>query len=170
MSSRVDAAPDVVGAYRATAYFLREVHRRGDAGLEEPEVARRVATIGYDARGAAHIAEQARLGVILPRGWDEPAQRLRAIEDGVSLPGHALRHLVHHSSVHLRVEWRDLPTDRWTWPAVADDGEEIVVADLVRRREIEVWAAALAIQQHDGRSAVPPELLDEVLEHRDATG
>jgi maleylpyruvate isomerase len=45
--------------------------------------------------------------------YASPEQRRDEIDYGATLSPLALRHLVAHSTVHLNVEWRDLPSRAW---------------------------------------------------------
>lgn len=144
-------AEDLVLAYRATAYFLRRVDLLSDSEIDgvgaAPEFTPRrvtVARIGYSARMIATQADMIRdPDGVYPENPDmtELAQQ---IEHGASLPPRALRHLVYHSAVHLRVAWRDLPSEGWERTLSAQRGE-VLMRETPWIRTKSLWLAAIEL-------------------------
>jgi maleylpyruvate isomerase len=142
---------DLLLAFRGTAAVLRRVAALTAGGLDDPadregDKARRrtIASLGYSARAFADFAAALRLGqpVALQALTEE---RREQVALGVSLPARALRHLAEHSAVHLRVEWRDLPADRWEHGVAQPDGVLVTPHDTLRQRIQEVWVASVAL-------------------------
>lgn len=104
-------ADDLLLARRGTAYFARKLNELSDSELDTRDRRRIIATVSYDARALAVMMAGARTG-----HWpEEPRFETSAKEIALcaNLPARALRHLFHHTEVHLNVEWRDLPEAAW---------------------------------------------------------
>lgn len=132
-------------ARRGTAYFARLLNNLTDAELDEPSdiegLTRRhlVALAGYQARMLAELVAWVRQGREgrLPR----PAKvGQHEIEWGMTLPSHALRHLVQHSAIHLDVEWRDLTDTDWDKSVVDQAGSELPVRETPQLRAQLLWS------------------------------
>lgn len=150
---------DLVWAYRGTAAFLRAVSRLSNAQLFEQREgvlpARLIAEVSYRARGYARLAEEIRLGVATPVA-SEGDEYADAVALGTTLPGRALRHLVEHSSIHLRVEWRDLPDELWEHQGRDIDAALVTPRQAVRARTRQVWEAAANLSEAQLR--IPDEV------------
>jgi maleylpyruvate isomerase len=152
---------ELLWARRGTAAFLRAVSRLTDeqmyAEVEGHQRSLIVAEACYRARGYARLAEEIRQGVPSPRAFDDDDEFTAAVTQGASLPPRALRHLVEHSSIHLRVEWRDLPDASWDvagrWPG----GRELTPRACVRARVRETWLGSIELTVDPGlRLPLPP--------------
>ena len=77
---------------------------------------------------------------------------------------HDLRNLFQHSRVHLNVEWRDLPADRWSAPVRTAQGREIETSETPWMRAKEVWVHAVDLGTGANFSDFPHELLDRLIE------
>ena len=106
-------------ARRGTAFFARKLNELTDAQLDGdsllPGWSRRhlAAHIGYNARAIARLIEWAATGVETPM-YSSPTARNQEIDFGATLSPIALRNLVDHAAIHLNVEWRDLPDEKWS--------------------------------------------------------
>jgi maleylpyruvate isomerase len=154
---------DLLLARRGTAYFSRRLGELTEAELSGPSRvpgwSRRhvVAHVGYRARALAQLVEQVRTGepVSAEEAVDVPAVR---VPYGATLPSAALRNLHAHAAVHLSVEWRDLPAERWVGHADLD-GERVRIAETPWLRAQEVWLGALDLDNGASRADVPEEVL-----------
>jgi maleylpyruvate isomerase len=153
---------DLLLAFRGTSYFLRAVSVLTDDEFDEPAapdsiMSRRelMATVAYDARGVARLAEQIRTGVSPARTFDSETERTDTISFGAALPARALRHLLEHSAVHLRVEWRDLEDAQWGASGFDHLGEPLPVAETPWRRARQVWLGAIDIGSRARLSELP---------------
>lgn len=155
---------DLLLARRGTAYFSRMLAQLPEAQLDGPSLrpgwSRRhvVAHVGYNARALTRLVEGARTGTT-GRMYESAAERDREIELGATLGGAALRNLHAHAAVHLSVEWRDLPEDRWQVPVLTATGE-VPVAQTVRMRAREVWLHAVDLDSGARLEDLPGEVLD----------
>lgn len=156
--ARYDAAnapaDDLLGARRGTAFLSRKINELDDNALDLGGRRRTIARICYEARAQAEAiaqlrAEKSLAGVRLNASEAEIAQ-------GATLPARALRHLFHHTCVHLNVEWRDLSDAEWSLDLI--DG--ISVASLPRLRARAVWQAALDLGNGARAVDVPEHLRD----------
>lgn len=175
MAARSDLVtdPDVVEALllmrRGQAFWARALGEVGDDELGEPSLlpgwsrAHVIAHVGFNARAVARLVEWARTGVETPM-YESTTQRAEEIEFGATLPADALRHLAAHASVHLNVEWRDLPDDRWSYPVVTAQGRTVPVAETVWMRTREVWIHALDLRTGYTTRDFPAPLLDLLLD------
>ncbi|WP_374946059.1 maleylpyruvate isomerase N-terminal domain-containing protein [Agreia sp.] len=167
-------AEDLLLAYRGTAYFLRflaqlpedEYDRPGDP--DAPTDRRTIiATVGYDARGWASLAEAIGDGAPAPATF-APGERDAAISLGASLPPRALRHLVEHSAVHLAVGWRDLPANRWHEQGVDDRGVPIAIDRTPWLRARQTWLAAVDLGTGGSFADFPLSVIDRLAAERRA--
>lgn len=159
---------DLLLAYRGTAYFLRFLAQLPEQAYDQPghpdaPADRRtiIATVGYDARGWAGLAEAIREGSPAPATF-ALGERDAAISLGASLPPRALRHLVEHSAVHLAVEWRDLPAERWNGRGVDDQGAPIAIDHTPWLRARQTWLAAVDLGTGGSFSDFPPVVIDRL--------
>ena len=136
-------AHDLLLARRLTAAFARHLNDLPDAELATPARAGVVAQIALDARHMSQFIAAIRSGVETPRLLHPTRED---VEQAMSLPPHALRHLFDHTRVHLNVEWRDMTDDDWARPGTDDTGEKFDMADLPRRRanQLQVHLQGLA--------------------------
>ncbi|WP_372983746.1 maleylpyruvate isomerase N-terminal domain-containing protein [Microbacterium sp.] len=161
-------AEDLLLAYRGTAYFLRFLAQLPEQAYDQPgppdaPADRRtiIATVGYDARGWAGLAEAIREGAPAPTTF-ATGERDAAISLGASLPPRALRHLVEHSAVHLAVEWRDLPAEKWNGQGVDDQGAPIAIDRTPWLRARQTWLAAVDLGTGGSFSDFPRSLIDRL--------
>ena len=153
-------AEDLLLAYRGTAYFLRALFALREAEYDADR-RRTIATVGYDARGWALLAERVREGASEPATF-EPGEREAAIELGATLPARALRNLVEHSATHLRVEWRDLPVEGWRGSGRDAWGEPLPVATTPWLRARQTWAGAVELGTGASATDFPPALRSQL--------
>jgi maleylpyruvate isomerase len=162
-----DNAPavDLALARSATAYFARILNGMDDKALFMPldgagaTRAHIVAGVGLAARVQAEILASMRQGQA--EGGRLPLHAAAdpdAVALGATLPPGALRNLIFHSTVHLDVEWRDLPDAAWDARAIDAAGTEIVIRDLPRARAVSLWTAALDLRAGARLADVPAEL------------
>lgn len=155
-------------ARSGTAYFVRKLNELTDDDLTGPSLlpgwnrAALVAHVGYNARGLARLVEWARTGVETPM-YASPEQRAAEIERGATLPARALRHLVHHSAVHLDVEWRDLPDDAWDAQVRTAQGRVVPARETAWMRAREVWVHAVDLDNGASVVDLPADLLDRLV-------
>jgi len=163
---------DLLLANRGTAYFLRWLaqlpeHAFDEAGHPQAPTGRRstIATVGYDARGWANLAEALRerkpIAATFARG-----EREQAISSGSTLPPRALRHLVEHSAVHLAVEWRDLPADAWSGHGVDDSGTSVSVEHTPWLRARQTWLAAVDLGTGGRFADFPAAVVNRLITER----
>ena len=156
---------DLLLARRGTAYFSRKLNELPDAELYGPSRvpgwsrAHVVAHVGYHARELAGVIELARTGA---RSDPEVAYGPATVDFGATLPPGALRNLHAHAAVHLNVEWRDLPPERWervvTVPESGD--EKVSCTPWLRARE--VWLAALDLDNGARREDLPVQVRERL--------
>ncbi|WP_461173917.1 maleylpyruvate isomerase family mycothiol-dependent enzyme [Arthrobacter sp. Z1-9] len=160
-------------ARRGTAFFARKLNELPDAELDGgsllPGWARRhvVVHVGYNARAIARLVEWAATGVETPM-YPSPEARNHEIEFGATLSPIALRHLFDHSSVHLNVEWRDLPADAWHHIIKTAQGRVVPAEETVWMRTREVWLHAVDLDNGATFSDIPAPVLERLL--KDITG
>jgi maleylpyruvate isomerase len=155
-------------ARRGTAYFSRKLAElpenelNGDSLL--PGWTRRhvVADVGYNARALTRLVEGVRTGSP-GQMYASPGDRDVEISFGATLPSNALRNLHAHAAVHLDVEWRDLPDDRWESPVTDATGRRVPVAETVWMRTREVWVRAVDLDNGGSFDHLPAEVLDRLL-------
>lgn len=150
-------------ARRGAAYFARKLGELSDNELTAPSLRdgwtrrRLIAHVGYHARALARLVESARKGT--PQAmYASDASRVAEIELGVTLPARALRSLVHHATIHLDVEWRDLTDSGWEIPLALPDGKQITTRDTPHLRACEVWQSAVDLGNGGQATAIPAEL------------
>lgn len=153
-------------ARRGTAYFSRYLTQLTAEDLRGPSLipgwdrAHVVAHVGYHARELAHLIEEVRTG--LPQTETELPQA-HDVDYGATLPEAALRNLHAHAAVHLNVEWRDLPADRWDAVVIRDGRSPVHVAQTAWRRACEVWVRAVDLNVGARFEDFPPQLLERLL-------
>ncbi|AJE44889.1 maleylpyruvate isomerase N-terminal domain-containing protein [Celeribacter indicus] len=153
--ARYDAArapaEDLLLARRGTAYFARKLMELPDADLSGPSAlpgltrAHVVARVSYAARHEA-LALEALAGGDEGSGVGAIPQLPEALPSpdlAATLPARALRHLFHHSAVHLNVCWRDLTDADWDRQITLPDGSITTPRTLPRRRARHIWQAAI---------------------------
>lgn len=141
-------------ALSGTAFFLRQLDRLPDDRIQEasliPEWSRAMvaADVGYRARA---------LGRLLNGDDDYPnaEYRLKEVVYGASLAPRALRHLVAHSAMQLRVLIRDLPPERWDSPRETVSGERLTNRDIPWLRARNVWLHAVNLRAGASYSDLP---------------
>ena len=174
MPARVDQVTDpaVVDSLllmrRGQAFWARALNDLRDAEFDEPSLlpgwTRRhvIAHVGFNARAIARLVEWAATGVETPM-YASTHQRAEEIEVGATLPADALRNLAAHASVHLNVEWRDLPDANWSSPVVTAQGRTVPVSETVWMRTREVWIHAVDLRSGLSVRDFPDRLVDLLL-------
>lgn len=160
-----ESAPhaDLLLARRGTAYFARKLNALRDEDLDAASLRagmtrrRLIAYVSYHARALARLMEWARTGVEQPM-YPSEAARDAEIVQGATLPARALRHLFHHTAVHLDVEWRDLPDARWEAKLRTLEGHRITARQTPRLRAREIWQAGIDLCNGGRISDMPSEL------------
>lgn len=141
-------AAELLAARRGQAFWARALTDLRDADFDGPSSlpgwSRRhvIAHVGFHARALARLVEGARTGIEQPM-YSSLADRDAEITFGATLPVEALRNLAAHAAVHLNVEWRDLPEERWSALVSLPDGRRVPVSATVGMRAREVWRHAL---------------------------
>jgi maleylpyruvate isomerase len=164
---------DLLLARRGTAYFLRKLKELPDDALAAPSLlpgwtrAHVVAHVGYNARALSRLVTWAATGVETPM-YASPAARAHEIEFGATLTPSALRNLAEHSAVHLNVEWRDLPPERWAATVRTAQGREVPAAETAWMRAREVWLHAVDLANGGRFEDLPADFLGRLL--ADVTG
>jgi len=163
-----ELAAKLVLARRGTAYFARKLAELPDTDLDAPSTlpgwSRRhvIAHVGYNARALTRLLEWAATGVETPM-YATPEQRNQEIELGSTMSPVALRHLVAHSTVHLNVEWRDLPKEAWSAKVRTAQGRIVPASETAWMRTREVWIHAVDLDNGGSFHDFPPELLDSLI-------
>lgn len=166
-------AAGLLTARRGTAFFARKLAELSDDDVAQPSLlpdwtrAHVIAHVGYNARALTRLLEWARTGVETPM-YASADHREREIRDGATLSPIALRHLVAHSTIHLDVEWRDLPAAAWSNIVRTAQGRTVPVSQIVWMRTREVWIHAVDLDNGAGFADLPAEVLDGLL--TDITG
>jgi maleylpyruvate isomerase len=161
-------------ARRGQAYFSRKLAELTDAELYGPSLlpgwsrAHVVAHVGYNARALTRLIEWANTGVETPM-YPTTSQRNHEIDFGATLPAAALRNLSAHAAVHLTVEWRDLPADKWTVPVRTAQGRTVPVSETAWMRAREVWLHAIDLDNGGRFSHLPDEFVRRLLPEIAAT-
>lgn len=156
--ARYDAAQapaeDLLLARRGTAFLARKINELDDRALDQGTRRRTIARICYEARAHAEAIAALRAGggagTRLPEASDQD------IVEGVTLPARALRHLFHHTCVHLNVEWRDLSDSEWQLNL--PDGTPVMSLPLIRAQT--VWRASLDLANGAHAADIPAKLRD----------
>lgn len=160
-------AAELLLARRGQAYFSRALGGVPDAELGSESFlagwtnARVVAHVALDARATAHAIEALRTRSGEPVLVDA-AHRIRDIDFASTLPPEALRNLSAHATVHLNVEWRDLPAQAWHDEIRVDEHRTILAADTVRIRCNEVWMRSVDLSGRSAIRDVPHEVLERL--------
>ncbi|OMH32339.1 maleylpyruvate isomerase family mycothiol-dependent enzyme [Tersicoccus sp. Bi-70] len=160
-------------ARRGTAFFARKLGKLSYADMDEPSLLpgwnRRqlIAHVGCNARAVARLVEWAATGVETPM-YPDMEYRNREIEFGATLPPIALLNLFDHSAVHLSVEWRDLPDEKWAAEVRTAQGRTVPVSETVWMRTREVWPHAIDLDNGARFTDVPTDVLRRLL--TDITG
>lgn len=157
------AAPheDLLLARRGAAYFARKLGELSDDELSAPSMrtgwSRRhlIAHVGYHARAMAELVESVRTGSPQP-AYPADTDRLAEIDLGATLPARALRSLVHHATIHLDVEWRDLTDSGWDATIALPDGSQATARDTPRLRAQLVWQSAVDLGNGGRVADIPP--------------
>ncbi|WP_339689628.1 maleylpyruvate isomerase N-terminal domain-containing protein [Celeribacter baekdonensis] len=165
--ARYDAAlapaEDLLMARRGTAYFARKLNELSDVDLDgaalRPGWTRRhvIAHVSYHARHQAMLLEALTKGMAYTPPNDEKHQ-MPALDLAATLPARALRHLFHHTEVHLNVCWRDLTDAHWDMPLTLPDRAATTVRALPMMRAREVWFGALDLDNGGRRTDLPKDL------------
>ncbi|SEE33628.1 maleylpyruvate isomerase [Arthrobacter alpinus] len=160
-------------ARRGTAFFARKLNELSDEQLDGdsllPGWSRRhiAAHIGYNARAIARLIEWAATGVETPM-YSSPTARNQEIDFGATLSPIALRNLTDHTAVHLSVEWRDLPDNKWSNQVKTAQGRTVPASETVWMRTREVWLHAVDLNNGATVSDIPAPILQRLL--TDITG
>lgn len=167
MPARTDQCTDpevldwLLQTRRGTAYFARKLNELDNAELADDSSLggwtrkHLVAHVGYNARALARLVAWAASGVETPM-YPSASARNEEIALGATLSPIALRNLFDHAAIHLNVEWRDLPGDRWQQEVRTIQGRTLPVAETVWLRCREVWIHAVDLG-NGGRFADIPE-------------
>ncbi|MFL4473079.1 maleylpyruvate isomerase family mycothiol-dependent enzyme [Paeniglutamicibacter sp. MACA_103] len=156
-------------ARRGTAFFARKLNELSDDELDGdsllPGWTRRhvAAHVGYNARAIARLVEWAATGVETPM-YPSPQARNQEIDFGATLSPIALRNLFDHSSVHLNVEWRDLPDASWSNHVKTAQGRTVPASETVWMRTREVWLHAVDLNNGAGFNDIPAPILERLLD------
>lgn len=154
---------DLLLARRGAAFFARKLGELKDEELGAPSLrkgwTRRhlIAHVGYHARTLAHLVDTARTGGQPPNSTSKESRRAE-IELGATLPARALRSLVHHATIHLDVEWRDLTDAQWETPLTCPDGEQITARETPHLRACEIWQCAIDLGNGGRSTDIPSDL------------
>ncbi|MEA5455043.1 maleylpyruvate isomerase family mycothiol-dependent enzyme [Sinomonas sp. JGH33] len=163
-----DVRAGLLTARRGTAFFARKLSELSYADLDEPSLlpgwSRRhvIAHVGYNARAVARLVEWAATGVEMPM-YSSPEARNEEIDFGATLPPIALQNLFDHSAIHLSVEWRDLPADKWEEQVRTAQGRLVPVSETVWMRTREVWLHAVDLDNGARFADIPAEVLRRLL-------
>ncbi|PYI38726.1 maleylpyruvate isomerase [Arthrobacter psychrolactophilus] len=155
-------------ARRGTAFFARKLNELSDDELDGasllPGWSRRhlAAHIGYNARAIARLIEWAATGVETPM-YSSPAARTQEIDFGATLIPIALRNLVDHAAIHLNVEWRDLPDEKWSNQVKTAQGRTVPASETVWMRTREVWLHAGDLNNGATITDIPAPILQRLL-------
>lgn len=150
-------------ARRGTAYFSRYLAQLTAEDMSDSSLipgwdrAHVVAHVGYHARELAHLIEEVRTGTPVAESGAHD------VDYGATLPDAALRNLHAHAAVHLNVEWRDLPAEKWNTVIPRDGQPPVHVADTAWRRAYEVWVHAVDLNVGARLEDFPPRLLERLL-------
>jgi len=154
---------DLLLARRGTAYFSRKLGELTDDALNARSLragwSRRllIAHVGYAARDLAQRLAGMR-GPCDLVDQDGHATPLAGAAQGADLPGRALRSLIHHTAIHLDVEWRDLGAAEWDRVLSLPDGTAVTARQTPFLRAELVWHAAIDLGNGGRLLDVPPAL------------
>lgn len=152
---------DLLLARRGTAYFARILNALSDTELDLPSLRagwsrrRIIATVSYQARALANAINAVRTG-------QRPRLKVsdRELVSGATLPARALRHLFHHTAVHLDAEWRDLRAREWEAVLELPDGSQIALSQTPIVRAKELWSGAVDLGNGGKHTDIPERLLN----------
>lgn len=156
-------------ARRGQARWARALGDLRDDELDKPSLLpgwslrHVIAHVGFNARAIARLVEWARTGEENPM-YASPEQRGEEIDFGATLPADALRNLCAHASIHLNVEWRDLPDRDWSNIVRTAQGRLVPVSETVWMRTREVWIHAIDLNTGIGTEDFPDHLVDLLLD------
>lgn len=174
MAARTDKITDPVLAARilqtrrGQAYFSRFLNNLRDDEFTETSLlpgwsrAHVIAHVGLNARALTRLLEWANTGVETPM-YASTTQRNEEIEFAATLPPQALRNLSDHAAIHLNVEWRDLPEDRWAYEVKTAQGRTVPVSETIWMRGREVWIHAVDLNNGARFEDIPEEVTDGLL-------
>ena len=153
---------DLLLARRGNAFFARKLNELSDEALFAPSLrdgwsrAHLVAHVSYAARRFALLVEAVRSGArpVVPCGAAFEAEVAR----GATLPARALRSLYHHATVHLDVEWRDLPDAGWEAEISLPDGGVVTARAMPQLRARLLWHSAVRLGNGARRGELPAVL------------
>lgn len=154
-------------ARRGTAYFSRKLAQLTAGDMSGPSLlpgwsrGHVVAHVGYNGRYLARFLEGVRRGETQVTAMNH--DDAQDIDYGATLPDAALRNLHAHAAVHLNVEWRDLPVEKWETALSSEGQRTLHVADTVWGRVCEVWVHAVDLNIGARFEDFPPQLLDHLL-------
>jgi maleylpyruvate isomerase len=152
-------------ARRGTAYFSRHLAQLTADDLYGPSLlsgwsrAHVVAHVAYHARHLAHLLEKIRTSEPVPTG-----EETYDVDYAATLPQAALQNLHAHTVVHLNVEWRDLPADKWETVVQGPHGSPLRLVDTLWNRAKEVWMHAVDLNTGGKLEDVPSLFLDQLSE------
>ncbi|MCW1250022.1 maleylpyruvate isomerase family mycothiol-dependent enzyme [Acaricomes phytoseiuli] len=173
MAARTDLVRDeqtlawLLQARRGTAYFARKLRELPDSALAEDSRlpgwsrAHLVAHVGYNARALARLVDWAETGEEHPM-YSSPEARNEEIELGATLSPIALRNLFDHAAIHLNVQWRDLPDERWDFQVRTAQGRQVPVSETPWMRIREVWIHAMDLGNGGQFSDIPTPVLERL--------
>lgn len=163
-----DLRAGLLTARRGTAFFARKLGELSYTEMDAPSLlpgwSRRhvIAHVGYNARAIARLVEWAATGVETPM-YSSPQARNEEIEFGATLPPIALLNLFDHSAIHLSVEWRDLPDEKWDQEVRTAQGRLVPVSETVWMRTREVWLHAVDLDNGARAADIPADVLRRLL-------
>lgn len=95
--------------------------------------------------------------------YSSPTARNQEIDFGATLIPIALRNLVDHAAIHLNVEWRDLPQEKWANQVKTAQGRTVPDSETVWMRTREVWLHAVDLDNGATISDIPAPILERLL-------
>lgn len=164
---------ELLTARRGTAFFSRKLNELSDEALDAPSLlpgwSRRhlIAHVGYNARALSRLVHWANTGQETPM-YSSPEARNREIDYGATLSPAALRHLHTHAAIHLNVEWRDLPEEKWSHQVKTAQGRTVPASETIWMRSREVWIHAIDLNNGARFTDIPAHILERLL--KDITG
>jgi maleylpyruvate isomerase len=162
-SDEVSRRRDQQMALSGTAYFLRCLNELPDADLQTPSVvpgwtrAMIIADVGYRARALTRLLDGLTSDHPEPE-YPNQQYRFAEVQYGASLAPRALRHLVNHSAVQLRVAMRDLPESAWDREVRDVAGARFSASVIPFLRAQNVWLRAVQLDNGSSVSDLPLEL------------
>lgn len=116
-----------------------------------------MAHVALDARATTRRTEFAASGVYEPI-WSSLRERDEIEAYTATLPPQALRNLAQHTSIHLDVEWRDLPPTAWSECLPDLDGRPTPLRASVPGRSRLLWWAAVGLGSGGDIGDAPQEI------------